>query len=96
MSDGTDGDLEQVIDDVVSGLSIPESGTVRRGVAVRAPPCNNTPLVTVQAGIPTELAQEIIDEAEERIDLRRRGKVGEAIVNLDNETWELKVEGDSI
>jgi hypothetical protein len=96
MSDGTNIDTEQVVDDIVSGLSIPEGGTVRRDLTVHTHPRKNTAHVSVEAGIPMRLAREIIDEAEERIDLRRRGKVGEAIVNLDNETWELKIEGDSI
>jgi hypothetical protein len=95
MSDSTEVDTEQVVDDIVSQLSFPESGTVRRCLGVSTSPYKNTPHVTIGAGIPTELAREIIDEAEERVDLRRRGKVGEAIVDLDNETWELEIEGDS-
>ena len=87
---------EQVVDDIVSSLSIPESGTVRCDVEVRTPPYDNTPHVTVEAGIPMQLAREVIDEAEERIDLQRRGKFGEDIVDLDDETWELEIEGDSV
>jgi hypothetical protein len=87
---------ERVVDDIVSSLSIPESGTVRRDVAVRTPPYDSTPHVSVEAGIPMQLAREIIDDAEGRVDLRRRGKVGEAIVDLDSETWELEIEGDSV
>lgn len=96
MSDGTDGDMEQVVDDIVTGLSIPEGGTVRRDLTVHTDhPRKNTAHVSVEAGIPMQLAREIIDEAEERVDLRRRGKVGEAIVDLDSRTWELEIKGDS-
>lgn len=94
MSDGTDGDIEQVVDDIVTNLSTPESGTVRRDLAVRSP-FSDTAHICIETGVPMRLAEEILDEAEERIDLRRRGKVGEAIVDLDNETWELEIEGDS-
>lgn len=92
MSDITEIDTEQVADDIVSNLSIPEGGTVRRYLRVSTH--NNTAHVSVEAGIPVQLAREIIDEAEECVDLRRRGKVGEAIIDLDNRTWELKIEGD--
>jgi hypothetical protein len=97
MSDGTNIDTEQVVDDIVSGLSIPEGGTVRRDLTVHTEhPRKNTAHVSVEAGIPMQLAREIIDEAEERVDLRRRGNVGEAVIDLDNETWELEIEGDTV
>lgn len=97
MNNNTEVNTERVVDDIVSSLSIPESGTVRRDLTVHTThPRMNTAHVSVEAGIPMQLAREIIGETEERVDLRRRGKVGEAIVDLDNETWELEIEGDSV
>jgi divalent metal cation (Fe/Co/Zn/Cd) transporter len=97
MSDPTETDTEQVADDIISNLSIPEGGTVQRDLTVHTDhPRKNTAHVSVEAGIPIELAREIIEEAEERVDLRRRGKVGEAIVDLDNYTWELEIEGEKV
>lgn len=87
-------DVDKLVDDLRSKLSVPDSGTVRVDIRVRIPPFDNTPLVCVESGAPIALTREIIDEAKERVDLRRRGKVGEAIVDLDTETWRLEIEGD--
>ena len=95
MSDGADVDSEQIIDELRSQLSIPESGTVQRYIGVSVPPTANEPAVSIQTGVPLHLAEKILNEAEDRVDLRRRGKVGKAIIDLDDETWELKIEGDS-
>lgn len=96
MSDGTDIDSEQIVDELRSQLSIPESGTVQRYIRVSVPPTANEPIVSIQTGVPLHLAEEILNEAEERVDLRRRGKVGKAIIDIDDETWELEIEGDNV
>lgn len=96
MTDSTEIDTEQVADDIVSNLRIPEGGTVRKDLKVVTPfvEYSHKACVSIQAGIPMSLASEILRGAEERVDLRRRGKVGEVIVDLDNRTWKLKIEGD--
>jgi|AKVG01.1.fsa_nt_gi hypothetical protein len=77
---------------IVDSLKIPDGGTIRRDLKVHDMGPDDKAHVSVSADIPMELAREIIEAGEERIDMRQRGVVGEAVVDLDDYTWELEID----
>jgi hypothetical protein len=81
--------LEIETDEVTESKLRKHHSVVRVDVAVRTEP-HGEPHISIKSKLPVQVARQVLIELEGRVDLERRGIVGEVVANLDDGTWEYR------